>query len=56
MDTSNSIKSILVLTSTFPRWTNDTDPPFVMELSRRLVKENIRIDILAPHAEGAKEK
>lgn len=56
MDTSNRLKSILVLTSTFPRWANDTDPPFVMELSRRLVKENIRIDILAPHAEGAKQK
>jgi len=56
MDTSKSIKSILVLTSTFPRWTNDTDPPFVMELSRRLVKENIKTDILAPHAEGAKQK
>jgi glycosyltransferase involved in cell wall biosynthesis len=56
MDTSNRLKSILVLTSTFPRWANDTDPPFVMELSRRLVKENIRIEILAPHAEGAKQK
>jgi glycosyltransferase involved in cell wall biosynthesis len=56
MDTSNSLKSILVLTSTFPRWANDTDPPFVMELSRRLAKENIKIDILAPHAKGAKQK
>ncbi len=56
MDTPKSIKSILVLTSTFPRWVNDTDPPFVMELSRRLVKENIKIDILAPHAQGAKQK
>jgi len=27
---------LLVLTSTFPRWRNDTDPPFVYELSRRL--------------------
>jgi len=56
MDTSKSIKSVLVLTSTFPRWVDDTDPPFVMELTRRLVKENIKIDILAPHAEGAKQK
>jgi glycosyltransferase involved in cell wall biosynthesis len=56
MDNSKSIKSILVLTSTFPRWVNDTDPPFVMELSRRLVKENIKVDILAPHAEGAEQK
>ena len=56
MDNSKSIKSILVLTSTFPRWIDDTDPPFVMELSRRLVNENIKVDILAPHAKGAKQK
>jgi hypothetical protein len=27
---------VLVLTSTFPRWENDTEPAFVFELSRRL--------------------
>ena len=27
---------LLVLTSTFPRWPEDTEPPFVYELSRRL--------------------
>ena len=27
---------LLVVTSTFPRWQNDTDPPFVYELSKRL--------------------
>ncbi len=43
---------ILVLTSTFPRWDNDTDPPFVYELSRRLTKD-FSITILAPHYPGA---
>jgi glycosyltransferase involved in cell wall biosynthesis len=52
---SEHMKSILVVTSTFPRWINDTDPPFVMELSKRLVERNIKVDVLAPHAPGAKK-
>jgi len=41
-----------VLTSTFPRWRGDTEPPFVLELCRRLTK-HFKIHILAPHAAGA---
>lgn len=43
---------ILVLTSTFPRWPGDREPPFVFELSRRLA---VRHDVLvlAPHCRGA---
>jgi glycosyltransferase involved in cell wall biosynthesis len=43
-----SKKKILVLTSTFPRWKNDTNPSFVFDLSRRLVK-SFEITVLAPH-------
>ena len=43
-----SKKKILVLTSTFPRWKNDTNPSFVFDLSRRLVK-SLEITVLAPH-------
>lgn len=46
-------KKVLVLTSTFPRWAGDTNPPFVFELSRRLAK-NLDITILTPHFPGAK--
>lgn len=46
-------KRILVLTSTFPRWEGDREPPFVFELSRRL-KTHFDIMVLAPHATGAK--
>lgn len=46
--------NILVLTTTFPRWNDDTTPTFVYELSKRLRTEKIRIIILAPHHEGAK--
>jgi len=48
-------KSILVVTSTFPRWENDVTPPFVLELCKRLVIKEFDIDVLAPHASGAKK-
>jgi len=44
-------KRLLVLTSTFPRWKNDTDPPFVYELCLRL-KKHYDIHVLAPHYPG----
>jgi len=43
---------ILVLTTTFPRWRGDTDPPFVFELCRRLAKD-FNIIVLAPHFPGS---
>lgn len=48
------MKKILVLASTFPRWTNDTTPPFVLELEKRLAKD-FEIHVLAPHHKGAKK-
>ena len=44
-------RKLLVLTSTFPRWNGDNEPPFVYELSRRLQKK-FEIYVLAPHAAG----
>lgn len=44
---------ILVLASTYPRWPNDTLPPFVHELARRLA-DKFEVHVLAPHAPGAK--
>ncbi len=46
-----SRKRLLVLTSTFPRWKDDTDPPFVYELCLRL-KKYYDIHVLAPHYPG----
>ncbi|MEA3333830.1 MAG: glycosyltransferase, partial [Pseudomonadota bacterium] len=43
---------LLVLTSTFPRWQDDTDPPFVYELSRRLT-DDFSVTVLTPHYPGA---
>lgn len=43
---------VLVLTSTFPRWTGDSEPRFVLDLCRHLV-DYADILVLAPHAHGA---
>lgn len=45
--------SLLVVTSTFPRWIDDSDPPFVFELSKRLT-DTFDVTVLAPHYPGAK--
>lgn len=44
---------ILVTTSTFPRHSGDTDPPFVYELCARL-RNRYSITVLAPHARNLK--
>ena len=44
-------KRILVLTSTFPRWKGDEDPPFVFELCNRL-RAHYQIYVLAPRCPG----
>ena len=41
-------KNLLIVTSTFPRWKNDTDPPFVFELAKRLT-DAFNINVLAPN-------
>jgi glycosyltransferase involved in cell wall biosynthesis len=46
-------KKLLVMASTFPRWKNDTNPPFVYELSKRLTND-FDITILAPNYPDSK--
>lgn len=46
---------LLVLTSTFPRWRDDNQPPFVFELSRRLTND-FDITVLAPRAPGSLDR
>ena len=43
---------VLVLTSTFPRWAGDPQPPFVLELCKRLSAAH-DVLVLAPHCRGA---
>ncbi len=44
---------VLVTTTTFPRWNNDSRPRFVYDLCRHLTG-NFDIIVLAPHHHGAK--
>ena len=43
------MKNVLVLTSTFPRWKNDSTPSFVYDLCDHLSRK-YKITVLAPHA------
>jgi len=43
---------ILVMSTTFPRWKNDSTPRFVYDLSNRLASA-YNITVLAPHCTGA---
>ncbi len=43
---------LLVVTTTFPRWKDDTDPPFVYELSRRF-QDLYDVHVLTPHYKGS---
>jgi glycosyltransferase involved in cell wall biosynthesis len=52
-DNSNPRLSVLVLTSTFPRWENDHEPAFIVDLSRRLCAA-FDVTVLAPHSPGSK--
>ena len=45
--------TLLVLTSTYPRWSGDPEPGFVHELARRLT-DRFHVIVLGPHAPGAK--
>ena len=46
---------LLVLTTTFPRWANDADPPFVYNLSKRLTQK-FDVTVHTPHYPGAKTR
>lgn len=48
-----ALPRLLVLASTFPRWSDDHEPGFVQELSRRLTNQ-FEVHVVAPHAPGAK--
>lgn len=45
-------KRLLVLSSTYPRWANDSGPSFVHELSSRLANE-LEVVVLCPSSKGA---
>lgn len=46
------MRRLLVLSSTYPRWANDSEPGFVHELSKRFTG-SFDVHILCPHSTGA---
>lgn len=46
---------LLVTASTFPRWEGDTEPRFILDLSKALL-EYFDVTVLAPAYPGAKTK
>lgn len=47
-------KTVLVTTTTFPRWRDDTEPGFIFELCKGISKK-YDVIVLAPHFKGAKK-
>ncbi len=45
---------ICLITSNFPRWPGDSTTPFVLHLAQDLMDLGWRVDVLAPHAPGAR--
>jgi glycosyltransferase involved in cell wall biosynthesis len=46
---------LLIITSTFPRWKNDTQAPFVYYFAKQLVTEGNEVVVLAPYDRGAEK-
>ncbi len=45
---------ILCVTSTFPRWPGDETTTFILHFAQELIRQDAAVDVLAPHAPGAK--
>lgn len=54
-DNAKQHPRVLVLTSTFPRWENDSEPAFVFELCRRLTSA-FDITVLSPRTPDSKKQ
>src|SRR5262245_33496620 len=47
-------RKVLMLTSTLPRWSDDSTPRFVLDLAVNLSKLGWQIDVIAPACQGAR--
>ena len=45
---------VLCVTSTFPRWAGDDTTTFILHFAQQLIRQGVAVDVLAPHAPGAK--
>ena len=42
-------KTLLVTASTYPRWKNDTVPPFVQQFSHQMTEHYATVRVVVPH-------
>ncbi len=45
---------VLCVTSTFPRWVGDDTTTFILHFAQELIRQGVAVDVLAPHAPGAR--
>lgn len=55
-ETQKSRKSVVITTTTYPRWKSDTVAPFVQEFCSHLAPFFKKLYVLAPHYAGAKQR
>lgn len=55
MEKMKQKKKLLVTASTFPRWEGDTEPRFVLDLSKHMLDE-FDVTVLVPASPGAKDE
>jgi len=53
---SHSKKTLIVLTSTYPRWKFDSVPRFVSDITDGLSYSFAKVEVIAPHHKGSKKK
>ncbi|MCK4364590.1 MAG: glycosyltransferase family 4 protein [Thermoplasmatales archaeon] len=44
---------VCILTTSFPRWNEDTAAPFVYDFGKKLVENGIEVQVVAPHDTGS---
>lgn len=49
-------RSVLFVTSSFPRWSGDSTTPFIYNLAEDLQLLGWKVHVLAPHADGARTR
>jgi len=47
---------ICIVTTSFPRWPEDDQGTFVLEVSKALHRQGVLVRVIAPHAPGAKDR
>jgi len=49
----NSQKKICILTTSFPRWKDDSRAPFILEMAKSLEKKGVNVEVITMHSPNA---